>query len=256
MGVSAQSHSLWLAYDKPKPESRLRLFCFPYSGADASVFAAWQASVPDDIEICPVQLPGRGRRLAEPFVTSLDSLIVQTAQALRTDFESKPFALFGHSLGALICFELARYLRGHYAHMPVHLFVSGCGAPDVLPRENRIHDLCEAEFLDKLRHMNGSLQRLLCEPELQQIFVPILRADFELFETYLYREELPLDCAISAFGGLQDDWVQRGHLESWRRHTTRSFSLRMLPGDHLFVSGSRDELLRALVGQLTYPNRT
>jgi len=239
----------WIACRKPNPQARLRLFCFPYAGTGASIFRTWPDGLPADVEVCPVQFPGRGTRLLETPYTQLSPAVEAVAQALAPLLD-KPFAFFGHSLGALVGFELARQLRRQSGVQPVRLFVSADRAPQIPHRGRPIHALPEGEFLDELRRLNGIPQKVLEDVELMQIMLPVLRADFAVYETYAYSTEPPLNCPISTFGGLQDDRVSRSDLEAWRDQTSFSFSLRMFPGDHFFLHAAQQLLLQALSQEL------
>ena len=239
----------WITRRKPNPQARIRLFCFPYAGAGIAIFRAWPDGLPADVEVCPVQLPGRGTRLMEPPFTRLSPLIHALAQALFPLLD-KPFAFFGHSLGALVSFELARQLRRHYALQPVRLFVSADRAPQIPNRDPPVHSLPEGEFLLELNRLKGTPREVLEDEELRQIMLLLLRADFAVYETYRYLTEPPLNCPISAFGGLQDERIIRGDLEAWRDQTCASFSLRMFPGDHFFLNTTQPALLQALAQEL------
>jgi medium-chain acyl-[acyl-carrier-protein] hydrolase len=247
--TTATALDSWIAYRMPSPQARLRLFCFPYAGGGASIFRAWPEGLPADVEVCPVQLPGRGTRLMEPPFTRLPPLIQALAQALLPLLD-KPFAFFGHSLGALVSFELARQLRRQHAVQPVCLFISADRAPQIPNRDPPIHSLPEGEFLVELRRLNGTPREVFEDEELMQIMLPLLRADFAVYETYGYSTEPPLNCPISAFGGLQDLRVSRGDLEAWRDQTSVAFSLRMFPGDHFFLNTTQPSLLAALSEEL------
>jgi medium-chain acyl-[acyl-carrier-protein] hydrolase len=169
----------------------------------------------------------------------------ELAQALHPLLD-KPFAFFGHSLGAIVAFELARQLRRQFGVQPAHLFVSASRAPQIPARHRAIHALSEAEFMEELRRLNGTRGELLDNAEFMRFMLPVLRADFALYETHAYAPEPPLDCAIGGFGGLEDRRVNRGELEAWRAQTSASFSLRMLPGDHFYVNAAQPLLLRML----------
>jgi len=247
--TTASAFDSWIACRKPNPQARLRLFCFPYAGTGASIFRTWSNGLPADVEVCPVQFPGRGTRLMETPFTQLSPLVQALAQAL-VPLLDKPFAFFGHSLGALVGFELARQLRRQFGVQPVRLFVSADRAPQIPPRDRPIHALPEREFLVELRRLNGIPGKVLEEAELMQIMLPVLRADFAVYETYVYSTEPPLNCVISSFGGLQDDRVSRGDLEAWRDQTSDSFSLRMFPGDHFFLNTTQALLLQVLSQEL------
>jgi len=237
----------WIAFRKLNPQARLRLFCFPYAGTGDSIFRTWPDGLPADVEVCPVQFPGRGTRLMETPFTQLSHLVQALAQAL-VPLLDKPFAFFGHSMGALVGFELARQLRRQSGVQPVRLFVSAARAPQIPHRDRPIHALPEGEFLAELRRLNGIPEKVLEEAELMQIMLPVLRADFAVYETYVYSTEPPLHCPISTFGGLQDQRVSRGDLEAWRNQTNGSFSLRMFPGDHFFWNTTQP-LLREVLSQ-------
>jgi medium-chain acyl-[acyl-carrier-protein] hydrolase len=247
--TTATAFDSWIAFRKPNPQARLRLFCFPYAGTGASIFRTWSDGLPADVEVCPVQLPGRGTRLTETPFTQLTPLVQALAEAL-VPLVDKPFAFFGHSLGALVGFELARQLRRQSGVQPVRLFVSADRAPQIPHRDRPIHALPEREFLAQLRRLNGIPGKVLEEMDLMRIMLPVLRADFGVYETYVYSNEPPLNCPISIFGGLQDHRVSRGDLEAWRDQTSVSFSLRMFPGDHFFLNTTQPLLLQVLSQEL------
>lgn len=233
----------------PSSQARVRLFCFPYSGAGASIFYPWRGRLPQAIEVCPVEFPGRGARLAEPPLARLRPLVETMARDLRP-YLDQPFAFFGHSLGALVSFALARHLRKEHGLVPARLFISGHNAPQVPYADAPIHDLPGPEFVEQIRRLNGMSKEVLESAELMQLLVPILRADLAVCETYVYEADRPLDCPISACGGLQDAVVSREHLEAWREQTSASFSLHMFPGDHFYLNTARPLLMRTLAQEL------
>jgi medium-chain acyl-[acyl-carrier-protein] hydrolase len=200
--------------------------------------------------VCPVELPGRGARIGEPVETSIARLVRALAPAL-APFMDKPFAFFGHSMGALIAFELTRELRRSSRPSPMHLFVSACPAPHRRGSRQRVtYNLPEPEFMDELRRLGGTPKEVLDNPELMQLVSPLLRADFEACQTHEYVAEPPLDCPLTVLGGLQDADLGRGELEEWRQHTTSTCVVRMLAGDHLFVNTAQFSILSMLVNEL------
>ena len=241
--------SLGLHAANRSPGARLRLFCLPYAGGGASIFRTWPDGLPADVEVCPIQLPGRGTRLMERPFTQLSPLVEALAQAL-VPLLDKPFAFFGHSLGALVSFELARHLRSLYGVCPVRLIVSAGRAPQFPHRDRPIHTCPETEFLAQLHRLNGTPRELLEHAELMEIVLPVLRADFALYETYVYSNGPPLSCPISAFGGLQDRRISHSDLDGWRDQTSDSFSLRMFPGDHFFLNTTQPLLVRVISQEL------
>lgn len=230
-------------------QGQVRLFCFPFSGAGASIFHKWRDILPPVIELFPVQLPGRENRLSEPLITDMDTLVRDSAEVIRP-YLDKPFAFFGHSMGALLSFELARYLQRHFKLMPVHLFMSGHSAPQVSYYESPIHDLPDAEFTKKINEMNGTPPEIWEHPELKQLLIPILRADFTICETYNYKAGEPLPCSITTLAGLADPYLDRADLEAWQSQTTKQFAVRMFPGDHFYLNEQRPLLLRILAQEL------
>ncbi|MDX6695727.1 MAG: hypothetical protein QOF02_3330 [Blastocatellia bacterium] len=239
----------WFVCGKASAQAALRLFCFPYAGGSASVFRGWSDTLPETVEVCAVQLPGRGSRLLEPTINSMPQLIEAVAQALRPRLD-KPCAFFGHSMGATIGLELARYVRSEWQVEPLHLFVSGSRAPQARSREPATYDLPEAEFLEELRRLKGTPAEILDHPELMRLMAPVLRADFALAQTYLYKTAAPLSCPITAFGGLADKAVTERQLQAWQAQTIARFSLRMIRGDHFFIHESQTLLLAAIAKEL------
>jgi len=240
-----------LPYYRATPGAALRLFCFPYAGGGASLFRGWSDALPRGVELCAVQLPGRENRLGEPAFTRMEPLVEALGRELGP-FLDRPFALFGHSMGGRIAFELARLARREHGREPVHLFASACRAPQIPNDDNRTHRLSDDEFIEVLRRLQGVPEAVLDNVELREIFLPVLRSDFTLFETTTYREEGPLCCPITAFGGLLDRKLERFHIEGWREQTVGAFDVQMLRGDHFYVQSERDLLLQ-FIGRVLRP---
>lgn len=237
--------SAWFEYRRPNPQARLRLFCFPYAGGGASLFRNWANALPQSVEVCAVQLPGREGRLNEEPFTSLEPL-VQTLAEVLAPYLNMPFAFFGYSMGALIGFELARQLSAEAGLSPRHLFVAAHRAPQLPDRRVPLHRLPDAAFIQRLGSLNGTPVEILQNAEIMELLLPLLRADFTICETYACSTGSPLNCPISAFGGIDDDTVKREELLAWKAQTRDNFTLRMLPGDHFFVQRSRQALLEAV----------
>jgi medium-chain acyl-[acyl-carrier-protein] hydrolase len=240
--------SKWVTFPAPNPAARLRLFCFPYAGGGASIFRAWGRQLPQTVEVCAVQLPGQGGRLLERPFTRLAAMVEALAPAL-APLADRPFAFFGHSMGAMVAFELTRLLRREGRPLPAHLFVSGRRAPQV-PTEPPTYDWSEADFLAELRRLNGTPQEVLEHEELMRLLLPQLRADFEVVQTYRYTPEPPLDIPVSVFGGVNDCGASREMLAPWAEQTTGPFTLQMLPGDHFFLHGAEPLFMSALARKL------
>lgn len=242
----AVSNSRTIPQDR---QTTQRLFCFPYAGGASSIYRDWANRLPPSIEVHPVQLPGHGNRLRESLFKRVQPLVESTAQALRPNLEGS-FSFFGHSMGAIISFELAHLLRRENKPGPSHLFLSGRPCPHLTKKEAPKYDLPEPEFIEELRRLQGTPQEVLEHPELMSVLSPILRADLEICQTYECEPRPPLDCPITAFGGLQDADVVREQLEGWRDYTTSSFAVRMFPGNHFFLHTSAPVLLRMIAQDL------
>jgi medium-chain acyl-[acyl-carrier-protein] hydrolase len=231
----------------------MRLFCFPYAGGGAGIYRNWGAYLPPEIELCAVRLPGREGRFTESPMRRIEPLVAQLVDGLLPHMD-RSFSLFGHSLGALVAFELARVLRSQDQPTPVHVFVSGRRAPNLAdrdePDEPPLHTRPDAELLDALRRLEGTPSGVLAAPELIELMLPIVRADFEIGETYEYRAREPLDCPITAFGGLGDEGVSQDCVAAWQDQTRSRFMLHMLPGSHFFLHTMHGSILDVIAQEL------
>ena len=237
--------SPWIAYRSEKPRARCRLLCFPFAGGSASAFRTWGAELPAEIEVWPVQPPGREGRIHEEPFSRVEDLVAALARGLAPELaRGTPFAFFGHSLGTLVAYELARSLRREGLPGPRHLFVSAHIAPQQPSRDEPIHSLPEPEFRDRLRRLNGTPEEVLAHPELMELLGPLLRADFAANETYAHRDGPPLDCPITAFGGLTDEDVGEEDLRRWSERTHGPFRLRLYSGDHFYLAHRSGEAMR------------
>ncbi len=245
----------WFFIPEKRRQANLRLFCFPFGGGGASFYRAWAKGLPPEVEVCAVQLPGRESRLREEPFTRLTPMVT-TLSGIIEAYSDIPFAFFGHSMGAWISFELSRQLRRENKKCPLHLFVSGRRAPQIEDNDPLKHDLPESEFIEKLRTYNGTPELIFQEPELLELFLPTLRADFSILETYQYKEEPPIDCPITAFGGLHDGKARYDELRAWRGQTSNRFRLKMFSGDHFYLKDSRYELLLEIAKDLNIRTQT
>jgi medium-chain acyl-[acyl-carrier-protein] hydrolase len=247
------SDTPWIACPKPNTRAELRLFCFPYAGGGASIFRRWVDDLPPEIEVCPVLLPGKDDRLLELPFTQFSHLIETLAQVLHP-YLQVPFAFFGHSMGGLVAFELARELRRQNAPRPAHLIVSATPAPHLPNPADSFNVDSDAAIIEALRCFDGTPEWVLQDDELMQKLLPTIRADFQLLKDYTYLAEDLLDCPISAFGGWQDKLVTQEHIEAWKKHTNRVFTMRMFQGNHLFlheIDGTRSLLLSSISQELS-----
>ncbi len=230
----------------PRPDARIHVYCFPYAGSGATLYYPWMRNVPSWLQVLPIHLPGRENRHSETAFTNLDRLIADLALEL-TPVLRPPFVFFGHSLGALLAFELARVLTVR----PAHLIVSSSRAPHFPRRSLPLYQLPDAEFLAAMQQRYQALPAVvLADRELLTHFLSILRADFTLFDTYQHTPGEPLPAPISVFGGQQDREVQTDGLSGWSELTSSTFRLRLFPGDHFYLRTQQPALLQALTEEL------
>lgn len=239
----------WIFGARPLPQARWRLFCLPNAGGGASAYCSWISGLAPHIAVYPVQLPGRENRLAQRPIQNMDEMVSTLAQVL-TPYCDRPFAFFGHSMGALICFALTRYLRRQGLPLPSHLFLSAYRAPHT-PLEDRLCGVSDDELIRKILSLHGTQREVFANPELRRLLLPIFRADFALCETYASTPEAPLAIPFTVFGGKQDNRVSQDALEAWREHTDTTFTLQMLPGDHFFWQSNARAVWHTIARTLT-----
>jgi medium-chain acyl-[acyl-carrier-protein] hydrolase len=240
----------WFYKPNPATNKRVRLFCLPYAGGNScSIYQRWAELMAPDVDLVLVNLPGRAHRLREALHESMDALVADLYEAFRSELD-RPFALFGHSMGALICFELTRMLRRGGDPMPLHLFASGSPAP-CRRRSRRLSGLTQQELIGELRHINGTPRELLANREVMKLLLPVVRADFSVVDSYQYVEEPPLPCSITAFAGGSDACVKEQDIAVWRYETAANFRMRVVPGEHMFLNDQRPAMIEEINGSLS-----
>ena len=242
---------LWLSRPRTRrTPPRMRLFCLPYAGGGAQIYRNYGQALPAEVEVCAVQLPGREKRFLEPALESVDAIVDKLAPVIARE-GNLPYAFFGHSLGALVAFELVRRLRREGQPLPFRLFASGHRAPHAPDPDPPIRDLPDEEFIEELRGLNGTPQGVLDSPELLALVLPMLRADFTAAETYSYRGDAAIPCPITALGGSSDDMISLEALQGWGQHTSGDFEFHVLEGDHFFIHQRHEEVMQILRSRVT-----
>jgi medium-chain acyl-[acyl-carrier-protein] hydrolase len=243
--ASAGQVSPWFFRPAQQPGAEVRLFCFPYAGGGAHAFHGWQAGLAGTAELWLLSLPGRGSRWNEPPFTGLAPLARSITKSMQP-LLNRPFAFFGHSMGALLGFELARELRRNYGAGPVHFFASGRTAPHLKTAGPALHNLPEAQFLEHVRNLNGTSDHVLGNKEMMDMMLPVLRADFAACETYSFTPEPPFNFPITVFCGADDPEAGFAGMEAWAAHTKSEFQAHLFPGNHFFLHTARDQVLRKI----------
>jgi medium-chain acyl-[acyl-carrier-protein] hydrolase len=231
-------------------ETSVRLFCLPYAGASASVYMPWNRHLGRSVLVTPVELPGRGSRIRELPCSRLEPLLHDLVPTVARLCD-RPFAIFGHSLGALLAYEVAARLELDHDLVAERLYVSGHSAPHHPRREEPISHLPDEEFLTRIRDHYGTPAEAFTDPQLVKLLLPMLRADFTLAETYEQALDNLLHCPITAMGGLDDPDAQGSDLVGWREYTRRFFRVQMFPGDHFFLHTAEKQLFEAFTEDLT-----
>ena len=247
-------HNDWFIPFKQEKNAYIRLFCFHYGGGSASIFRKRSKDLIDDAELVAIQLPGREERFNEQLLNNVSQVVDQLCLNFN-NYVDKPFIFFGHSIGALIAFEFVRTLRRRKMPQPKHLIVSGTKAPQAPLKKLPIHDLPNIKFIEELRKYNGIPDYIIEDEELMSIFIPTIRADFSISETYTYTNEEPLLYPVTALGGLSDDTFDPEDLIKWKEQTTASFKFHLLPGGHFFINTSYEEVIKA-INQILYDEVT
>ncbi len=241
----------WIARYRKVPHERVRLFCFPYAGGSAAFYRPWALALPDFVELCAIELPGRGRRFDEKPFTKLSELI-ETLVPLFENLQDLPFSFFGHSLGGLIAFELARALEKKSFLTPQNLLISASRAPHLhVQRIHRYHLFSDDALIEKIRQLGGTPAAVLDYPELLKLFLPTLRADLQMLETYACSDFSPVGCAIEVWGGEEDLEMTENDLKEWEKFTTKDFRVRLFSGGHFFIRTHQKKMIRLVEQMIT-----
>jgi medium-chain acyl-[acyl-carrier-protein] hydrolase len=239
----------WFHRPLPARSAELRLFCFPYAGAGPNVFRGWAGRLAPGVEVYGIALPGRAFRLDERPRDRLGPLADELVKEL-LELPPKRFALFGHSFGGLLSFEVARRLHRAGARLPAELFVSACPPPHLPPAATAVHRLPDRAFKDRLRALGGTPAPVLECIELMDLLLPVLRADLTAFETHEHEPGPPLPVPMTVFGGAEDRFVEEEGLSGWGRYTSERFTVRVFPGEHFFLHSDEESVVAAVAATL------
>jgi medium-chain acyl-[acyl-carrier-protein] hydrolase len=240
--------ALRLAAATDGPSPAITLLCVPHLAGNPAVFRGWSALLPTDVAVVPAELRGRGRRVAEAALTSIPAIVEDLAQRHAAVW-SGSFALYGHSMGAIVAYETCRLLC-ELGTPPAALIVGACPAPQVYTDHRSSRGRSDAQVVEYLRIQNGTPDAVFDAPELAALVLRVARADLEAWDTYVHRPGPPLPTSITAVGGTQDGGVDRRALEAWRSRTSGEFRVELVEGDHFFVQTSRIALLEVISGVL------
>jgi len=238
----------WFVIPKPNINADLQLICFPYAGGSASTFLPWIKNLPVNVELIIIQAPGRGARMGELAYSDMQALIEDLIKIIPSVL-NKPYILFGHSLGSRIAFELMNQLKTLNHALPQHFIASGSRGPHHKCMKEPIYDLPHHEFIEELKHLNGTPQAVLENKELMELFLPLLKADFEIADRYCYTGKVRFNCPISVFGGEDDVEICLSKLNSWGDFFETDAEVHMFPENHFFID-SQSKLVQQKVNDI------
>lgn len=216
--------------------SKIKLFCFPYAGGAAASYNVFKQYLDPEIEMRAIELAARGRRMREANYDSIDGAVDDVLGIVKDELSTGPYAFYGHSMGSMISFELAYKIREAGLPMPVHIIFSGRAAPYV-SRENKrtLHHLSDDEFKKQLLEMGGTPKEFFKHPELLEVFLPLLKGDFRLTETYVHPpHDETLDCNFTVLSGKQDEDTSE-EVEAFKDHTSGLCDVHYFEGEHFFI---------------------
>ncbi|MFS8201388.1 thioesterase II family protein [Streptomyces sp. CWNU-52B] len=240
--------SSWLRNFSPAADAPVRLVCLPHAGGSATFYVPVARALSPAADVLAVQYPGRQDRRREPLVPDIKLLADRIAETL-APYDDRPLALFGHSMGALIGFEVARRLEAAGTR-PAHLFVSGRMAPTVTT-EDRWHLASDRDLVGEVTSLGGTDGTLLDDHELLEMILPSVRSDYQAVETYEYEPGPSLHCPVTAFTGDSDPKADVDRVLLWEQHTTGSFTAKVFPGGHFYLLQHTDSILRVMSDQLS-----
>jgi surfactin synthase thioesterase subunit len=239
---------LWIRRFHPLDEPEIRLVCFPHAGGSASSYFPLSRSLTPAVEVLAVQYPGRQERRGEPGIGDLGTIADRAADAIQP-WTGRPYALFGHSMGAVVAFEVARRLEARPGRRPQHLFVSGRRAPS-LQRSRDVHLRDDAGVVDELRFLGGTDHRFLADEELLATILPATRSDYQAIETYACAAGAQVSCPVTGMVGDADPEAGLAETRAWARHCAGGFDLHVFPGGHFYIDASRTAVVEAITAAL------
>ncbi len=216
---------------------KIKLFCLPYAGGTAYSYLKWKEGLADFIELCPIELAGRGKRFNEPFYANIDDVVDDVYKQIKDDIGNTTYAIFGHSMGSIILYELYFKIMELNYNLPIHLFISGRKAPDIYNNNEITYNLPQDKFIEKILKYGGTPKGVLDNKELADLFIPLLRADFKIVETYKYiRKDRTLNANVTVMYGEEDGFTY-GDIDSWTKHVSGKYRVHTFEGGHFFIYG-------------------
>lgn len=222
----------------------VRLFCVPFAGGSALAFSKWKRLLGKGIQLHPIELAGRGTRLKIPLYNTLNEAVDDVYNMIKDHIDDKPYALFGHSMGCWIIYELYFKIKENNHQLPLHVFLSGRRAPDIRKKEKQFYKCSLQELKSEVLKLGGTPPEFFQDEELLNFFLPVLRSDFKITETYQYFERNEkLDCSVTVLSGKSDESITTNDLIAWKNHANSNFTIRKYNGGHFFIQDSMQEVI-------------
>ncbi|GAA1959035.1 thioesterase II family protein [Amycolatopsis minnesotensis] len=239
----------WLRCWEPRSAPRLRLVCFPHAGGAASFYGSWGGLAPADVEVHAVQYPGREDRIGEAVPTGMEELVRGVTEEVHA-LSDRSLVLFGHSMGAIAAYETARALSAVHGVRPRRLVVSGRHVPGEAAGGD-VHRRDDAGLVAEVRRVGGAgAEVLAATPELWPVFLPAIRGDYRIEETYRHRPGTPLDIGVTAIVGAEDAEATPDEADRWCEYTSGPFTRHVVQGDHFFPARHAEQVLGLVLGGL------
>lgn len=222
---------------------KIKLFCLPYAGGSAIVYMTWKKFLDHKIELRPIELAGRGRRFSEPLYQNIEEAVTDIYHQISKELDGSPYALYGHSMGTILVYELLRRIREYKHQEPMHAFFSGRYPPFVYDKKEFIHKLPDHEFMMKIYEHGGTNEEILKNKELLDIFLPVLKADYKIVELYKHCNDiLKLDCSITVLNGSRDNYVEEMDIQRWEECTKKQCKFYTFDDGHFFINTYKQDI--------------
>ena len=223
---------------------KIKLFCLPFAGGSAMNYMSWKKYLDDRIELKPIELSGRGKRFNEPLYSGAEDAVNDIYNRISGEFDGTPYAVFGHSMGTLLAYELISKIIEQIGQEPVHVFFSGRFPPFLEENKRSVHTYPDKELIDEINELGGTNKEVLENPELVNLFLPVIRSDYKLVETYKHdRDILKLNCDISVLNGKQDNYVKEQDARRWQECTNKGFSFYEFDDGHFFINTYKEDVI-------------
>lgn len=232
------------------------LFCLPYAGGSEAIYYKWENHLHPSIQLIPIALKGRGKRFGEIFYESLEQAVDDIFENIKDKIVDNDYAIYGHSMGGLLAYELYYKISELNIKKPTHIFFSGCGAPSIIRERENTYTLSDCDLMKKIMKKGGTPEELMNNQELLQIFVPIIRSDYKIIETYNYEErENKIECDVSILNGKQDS-IKLEEIVAWEKHVSKGFNVYNFNGNHFFINSNAENITSIINGTLSYKDYT